>query len=504
MPDVTPGGVGHAKASATIAQAEQALREATRHISPDEPFAPVMLRARRLLGEPADGGPVLKHWASRAPGNALGERRYRWELTHRYAARPASAGPDQWRAWRPAEQPLLEDDRFAFEARLSAPLVCSESAELLAERAGAGDPGARALLEEALPVLRAEFARHAQVLRVWQDTFALWCLGRQPRLFALLHPIALALASSCAAEVAPEATLLRGKRFPFHDLPLPSASAQLATSLLALGADLPLVSRLVEGVGASRGGEGGWGDGGGPADTLTTLVAADLLLHVDPSFDLAPTAALLGRLQSPDGLWRALGPESVWLTTEVLTLFARAGQRFADRFRWPYLPSGNRDHKTGLPFYAYFADLARLFAALPGLARAHIELAFIDLAGFRAFNNRFGQDQGDLVLAHFAATLDAIAPARAIRDGGDEFLLVGAPTLRGLADRLAEFRRAWPARFRERFGPDVPPVAPRVLVLRAGGDVLMRAREDLGRRLTSLKQTAAPGPEGVLVDLGTF
>ena len=145
--------------------------------------------------------------------------------------------------------------------------------------------------------------------------------------------------------------------------------------------------------------------------------------------------------------------------------------------------------------------LARLFASLPSLAASETELGFIDLAGFRAFNNAHGQDAGDAVLAAFAGALSGVDAAAAIRDGGDEFLLVGAPARGGLSRDLDSFRRAWPAAFRARFGADVPPVAPRILVTKTRGGDLRAAREVLGRTIASLKDREKPGPEGVLVEV---
>ena len=67
-------------------------------------------------------------------------------------------------------------------------------------------------------------------------------------------------------------------RVPFHEVPQVSASAQLASALLAVGEDLPLVAPLVAFVAGDRRASGGWGDAGGPDDVLTTLVAFELLL----------------------------------------------------------------------------------------------------------------------------------------------------------------------------------------------------------------------------------
>ncbi len=127
-----------------------------------------------------------------------------------------------------------------------------------------------------------------------------------------------------------------------------------------------------------------------------------------------------------------------------------------------------------------------------------MEVAFLDLAGFRAFNNAHGQDAGDAVLGELARALEGIPSTAVVRDGGDEFLVVGAPTRSGLSDALGRFLRAWPARFRARFG-DTTPVASRVLTTSGPGGELRAMRERLGRSLAPLKSQPAPGPEGMMV-----
>jgi len=178
---------------------------------------------------------------------------------------------------------------------------------------------------------------------------------------------------------------------------------------------------------------------------------------------------------------------------------AVAALPFASRFRWPHLPAANRDHKTRLPFYAWFDLLARLFASLPSLAASETELGFIDLAGFRAFNNAHGQDAGDSVLAAFAGELARIEAAAAIRDGGDEFLVVGAPSRPPLAPDLEAFLVSWKAAFHACFGADVPGVAPRIVVGHSTGAELRALRQRLGRAITRLKDLATIPDIGVLV-----
>ncbi len=163
------------------------------------------------------------------------------------------------------------------------------------------------------------------------------------------------------------------------------------------------------------------------------------------------------------------------------------------------MPIANLDRKTSLPFYAFFDDLSQLFGTLPGLASASVPVAFLDLAGFGAFNNAFGQDLGDAVLASLARELAKLPFARAIRDGGDEFILVGAPGRADMARDLDAFRRAWPERFNAEFGKDVPTVAPRILWTEAPGRDLRASRERLGRGMGGVKNVSKkPPPEGVL------
>jgi GGDEF domain-containing protein len=482
-----------------MATSARAVLRASDALRPVEPLAGTLGRARLALGEAWDPLPLFEWWRSRAPGNPRSEMRYRWELTHRRGVPMPDYAPSEqdWRSWRAEDQPLFEKDPFEFEARLLVPVILTENSELLAEfaeRSGAHGTLAAALLEEASPVLRRDFAGFVQATDPWQDTFALWRLVQRPRALVLLHPLAVAIAT-CYAASTREAVL--GLRYPFHNKPLVSASAQLAAGLLTLGSDLELVARLVEFVSRSRLGAG-WGDGA-EHDVLTSWAAADLLACVDPSFDPQPTTRLFEALRGEDGLWRALGPDAPWLTLEILRWLVATRGPFAERFRWPFLHSANRDRKTLLPFFAYFADLARLFAALPGLSRSRTPIAFVDLAGFRNFNNRHGQERGDAVLFEFARALEELKSARAIRDGGDEFLIVGAPERVGLDQDIDTLRREWPRRFQAVFGAEIQPVAPRILVGCVRGDSLTLTRERLGREIGSLKSSAPVPPEGILV-----
>jgi GGDEF domain-containing protein len=463
-----------------------------------DPFAAAHVRVCKMLGGPDLRSELVRHWLSRSAGSARSEMRYRWELSHRRGTPPPAWAPvaTAWTAWRPSEQSLADKDPFAFADRLTLPIVIAENSELLLELAAAGSDDAALLFQEAAPSLRQDLAVWIQAIDIWQSTFALWCLARRRRALQAFHPLAVAIATVHAA--ACEGKPVHGLRYPFHDVPLVSASAQLAVGLLMLGLDPSLVSVLCESVKSSQREDGGFGDGSGPSDVLTTLVASDLLLRLDPSFDFQSALARLEGFRTADGSWCGYGPEAVWLSGEVLELVALGKRPFAERFRWPYVPNENRDRKTNLPFYSYFADIVRLFSAIPGLANEKVELAFIDLVGFRAFNNAFGQDRGDDVLAELAKALLELTGVGAIRDGGDEFLLVAPPGASGLYDVIETFRHAWVDRFHARFGDETPPVLPRIVVTSTPGRELSKAREDLGRRITALKETP-PDQAGILV-----
>lgn len=320
--------------------------------------------------------------------------------------------------------------------------------------------------------------------------------SRQPRVLELLHPLALALAITYAA---PRPTRVLGNRFPYYEKPLVTASAQLASALLELGVDLEIATALVSYVRQQRRDTGGWSDDADREDPLTTMICADLLARTEPEFELAPTVAYFERTQGDDGLWRALGPDAPWLTGEIVGVVTRAAAPFSARFRWPYCGPSVMDQKTAVPFFAHFLDVAKLLASLPGLAAAPVELAFIDLIGFRAFNNRFGQDAGDEVLRMFAGHLQTIEMARAVRDGGDEFLVVGAPGRPPLGGDLRAFMASWKPVFHARFGAEVPAVIPRIVVGAGAGRELRALRERLGREITGLKELVSIPDTGVLV-----
>jgi GGDEF domain-containing protein len=470
-------------------------------VDPAEPLRFVLHRVVSALDGPRPVEPLLAFLESRVAGSPRGESRYRWELTHRIGVKLPRYAPSErtWTAWRAGYAERLERDPFEVETHLLVPIIVTENVELLLDAAAGGGPSApraRARLDEVMPVVRRDIARYIAGTNVWGDTFALWCLTRVPRMLDLLHSLAVALAVTYAAGPAGP---VRGNQFPYYERPLVSASAQVAGALLRLGIELEVAAGLVRYVGEQRRASGGWGDDADREEPLTTVIAAELLARTDPSFDLAPTLGYFAATQPADGLWRALGPEAPWLTAQIVALAHAARQPFAARFCWPHCGRSLVDQKTGVPFFAYFIDVANLFATLPGLASSVIELAFIDLIGFRAFNNRYGQDAGDEVLRLFATQLKTIPLARAVRDGGDEFLVIGAPCREPLTAELGPFMAAWKASFHERFGAEVPGVAPRIIVGRGAGAELRALRQRLGREITRLKELPVIPEIGVLV-----
>jgi GGDEF domain-containing protein len=485
----------------SVAQAIDRARDALASIAvhPDEPMRLANVAAQRGLELKPDVGRLLSHLMSRAPGVPGSATRYRWELNHQRVDPPAYAGPvSQWKAWRPAEQAILEQDPVAFEERLTLPILVAETTHLLMEleqqKGSLVDttPGmASKMLAEADPILRRDLAQSLQMVNSWVDTFFLFCLTQRPQALQRHRPLALALATSYATQA--QSGYLKGSRYPFHEMPLVSATAHLASALLGLGYDFDLLGRLVNSLRKARRPSGGFGDAQQPEDVLTSLAAAQVLGGLDPEFDPQPTQQFFMQRQEPTGFFRALGPEVPWLTARVAHWLQHSQGDFANRFCWPATHDGNADRKTGIAGFQYFLELCQLLLGSPCLAKANLPFAFIDLVGFRAFNNTCGQDAGDQALEECASFLSEVSGSKIIRDGGDEFLVVGAPTRGALLQDLLDHRQSWPARFYARFGEHVPLVRMRALVGHVSGRRLREARETLGRRIGELKEVKEDG-----------
>lgn len=433
---------------------------------------------------------LIAHVASREPGHVRTESRYRFELSHRVGVpTPFYAPPDVWTPWHPSDGSAFERDRFAQEEWLVQPAAVVGHLAVFARQ------GADELFDEALRVLRRDLAQAALGDAPFTDTFLLRAVTRAPEVLRALEPVAFAVTSAYAAS---DAAPVLGVRFPYATKPLTSATAALADALLSQGAYLELLAAQVRWLETARREDGGFGDADEPSDPWTTALAANVLSALDPAHDFDRTLSHLAAAQRDDGTWAAIGPDAPVTTAEVLSLFDAAERGFSERFRWPRVPAGHRDRKTGLPSFAHFLELVELLSHVGTLATVATELAFIDLIGFRAFNNHHGQDLGDAVLEAFAEAIEELPGSRAIRDGGDEFLLVGAPGAEGLQTRLEGFLQTWPPRFRARFG-DAAPVAPRVLVTSGPAHALRATRERLGRAITEAKERASDPSVGFVL-----
>ena len=403
--------------------------------------------------------------------------------------------------WRPRDRQRLVKDPVAYARWFVEPIAQVEVLELLAELAERNDTQGEAAVPiraGLLPLIEAGFALHVAADDPWRDLFALWLLSRAPTTLGDLWYLAVAIAYRYGSVSRRFAGPVIGTG-PFDGEQLVSASAALGAVLWQLRIYPSLVPELLAFVTDSAAADGGWADPGQPSDVMTTLMAADLLLSLDPTFDPQPTIAWFARTQEDDGWWRALGPEVPWLTAAVVDWLTRATGPAVDRFRWPGALKIDLDRRTRLPTFAWFADLVRSIAEMPGLAGAEWDVAFIDLAGFGLFNTTHGQARGDDVIGAFGRALARIPGSRAIRDGGDEFIVIGTPGDSGLYDRLEVFRAAWLREFQATFGPGIRPVRPRISVSRTTGVELASTRERLGRRIGELKkETLDPPDDGVI------
>lgn len=465
-------------------------------VTADDAFVASAAVALADRDRPIDALPVLERWAERTIGGPSSSRRYRWSLGP-YIAPPL----EDALAWRPREAERINRDPIAFVRRLWTPIILADTFEWLARiEAGHGPAAALAgeLIAEAEPRFADELAGWVAGHDVWAETFALWVLTRRPRVVALERDLVFAIAARQASRAAASGGVVLGRHFPFHEMPLPSASAHLGVAIAALGVRTDLLGPLVTFLLETRRLDGGWGDPGSPTDLLTTLAAADLLAGLEPSLDPGSVVELLPTLPPAARGWTIIGPEAPFVAAEVSAYLDRARLPFAQRFRWPQVAPWAIDPHVGIARFDAYLELARVVAALPGLGAEPVDVAFIDIAGLGAWNNAYGMEAGDGLLMWVARQLRTIPLARPYRDGGDEFLVVGAPGRSGLAADVAALFEAWPASWAEAFG-DVPVVPPRGVVGGYAGRDLVDARGRLSRALGELKhRTPKPGPTGVL------
>ena len=497
---------GQADPDIAIGRARAALARLADDLALDDGLAASVLLARpdRLRGPAATA--YLADLRRRMDATASTSGPFPWHRDPAEAHAYARRGRRPRISWRPGEGRLMSADLTAYLERLRDPIAIVDTLELLSRLEALGGPAiadtAGNVRREAMPAIETEMAWWILGSDPWRDTFGLWLATDRPFAMPPVHSLLVATATRYATLATRVAGVVCGNTPPFDGVPLVSASAHLVLGLWTLGLYPSLVPGIVAFVAGERRENGGWADPGQPPDVLTTLAAAEVMSRLEPGFDPAPTATLLSRLQEPAGWWRALDPEVPWLTSAVVAWLERSERPYHERFAWPAVQKWDRDRKTRIPTYTYFSDMARVLGAVPGLRAAEMPILFCDLAGFKEFNNEKGQQLGDEVLRVFAGSLREIAWARAIRDGGDEFVVIGAPGRPGFVDDVDAFRRTWPGVFAAAFGTDVPAVAPRVLVSTATGGTLEMARERLGRLVGDVKTAhPEPGPDGVLVEI---
>jgi GGDEF domain-containing protein len=489
-----------------IALGTAALLDLGQRIGPQELADPIMAAAYRFArsrGERVQASQLLAAYNRRSVQSSGADRGLPWTF-------PEDGGPGsplyarasgQPAHWRPRDAERLASDPGAYARWLVEPIAQVQTLELLAELGETSNPKGEAaapIRRDLLPQVEARFALHVAADDPWRDLFALWQLTSAPHTLNDLWFLATAIAYRYATMARRVAGPVIG-RGSFEGEQLVSASAALGTVLWQLRIYPSLVPELVDHVADKIRSDGGWGDPGQPTDILTTLAAADLLLGLDPDFDPDRTVVWFARAQEPEGWWRALDPEVPWLTAAVVEWLDRSTRPFVQRFSWPGALKLDLDRRTQLPTYAWFADLARSVQEVPGLARAEWDIAFVDLAGFGTFNTDNGQAKGDEVIGAFGRALARIPGCRAIRDGGDEFILIGAPGDSSLFDLLDAFRKTWLAEFVRTFGPEPNPVRPRITVSRSVGRELAAGRERLGRRIGEMKKLHENPPrDGVI------
>jgi diguanylate cyclase (GGDEF)-like protein len=89
------------------------------------------------------------------------------------------------------------------------------------------------------------------------------------------------------------------------------------------------------------------------------------------------------------------------------------------------------DELTGLPNRAMFMDALRQALSRAERKKSAVSVLFIDLDHFKAVNDNFGHDMGDLLLQQVAARIQACVREGDVvgRLGGDEFVVLIEDTL---------------------------------------------------------------------------
>lgn len=466
--------------------------------SPDSPFRPAVLRWAADRKRPVNAGLFLRTLEAGLIGGRGGPRRYRWSFP---VARWIE--PEELVAWRPLEAEAAKRHPAEHANRLWTPPIVVEHLEWLEEASHSGDSQvsarAHALLDEAMPVIEDDVARHVDGQDAWADTFMLWALCRRSRALTRVRGLASAIATRYDLRAGRTGGLVAGRSFPFFETALPSATAHLASAAARIGEGIEVIAPSLEWLTAVRNRDGGWGEPRQGSDVLTTLAVAELKGSLDPRFDPESVTEVLGTLAVRRGdRPRLIGPEWPWVAAELLSFKDWSATPFRERFRWPHVPTSMIDTKTAVPGFEAYLALARLFEGVPGLDDARVEIAFLDLANFGDWNKQHGQVAGDDLLGWLTAELRTLPDSRTIRDGGDEFLVVGTPGATGLEDRLRALSARWPAAS-SAHAPALPVVPIRAVVTTVAARALKPARERLGQLIGPLKEAnKLPPPEGVV------
>jgi len=114
------------------------------------------------------------------------------------------------------------------------------------------------------------------------------------------------------------------------------------------------------------------------------------------------------------------GGESVWLLQDITLI--KQQQEQVERIAF-------HDALTHLPNRLLLGDRLRQLLAMSERLHAMLAVCFIDLDGFKAINDSFGHDAGDLLLKEVARRLLACVRSSdtVARLGGDEFIVVLSP-----------------------------------------------------------------------------
>lgn len=484
--------------NAWCSQLEDLLDTELRDGSPADPFRVALLRWAAETGRAAASEPVLT-LLEQSLTSGYGARRFRWQM-------PVG----QWiplesrRRWRPAEAEMAERHANEHAGRLWLPVLLVEHLTWLEELAAGTDASlaarARMIADEALPIVEDVVAGSVTARDTWGDTFLLWAFARSPRALGQVRGLVLALAARHVARAGRTRGIVHGRTFPFFDQAMPSATAHLGTASTTLGEGLAIVDAQLAFLRDARRRDGGWGDPGQGSDILTTLAAARLLGSIDPSFDPGSAVGPLQVMATASGRRpSAIGPEWPWLTAELVRYLYWAPLPFTERFRWPNTAPSAMDHRVGVPRFEGYLALADLFRAIPALGHGEVEVAFIDLAKFGAWNTNHGMVLGDELLALLTGQLRTLPESRTFRDGGDEFLVVGAPDSARLQRDLESLFARWPEVSRAAF-PSLPVVPLRAVVSREQASNLRAARERQGKWIGVVKHAHDDPPaEGVIV-----